>query len=96
VGVVDATSREFAALPTAEEIVFDSTLFIPPVGTLNRRVERELGLHALDTGNGILLHGTPHKDTIGFAVTHGCIRLRDDDISWLHEMIPTGVRVYIY
>jgi lipoprotein-anchoring transpeptidase ErfK/SrfK len=96
VGVVDAVSGEFAYLPTDEEVIFDSTLFIPPVGTLNRRIEGELGRHMLDTGNGFLLHGTPHKASIGTAATHGCIRLRDDDIAWLYDMIPVGARVYIY
>ena len=96
VGVVDPASGEFAYLPTDEEVIFDSTLFIPPVGTLNRRIEGELGRHMLDTGNGFLLHGTPHKASIGTAATHGCIRLRDDDIAWLYDMIPVGARVYIY
>ena len=96
VGVVDRASGEFAYLPTDEEVIFDSTLFIPPVGTLNRRIEGELGRHMLDTGNGFLLHGTPHKASIGTAATHGCIRLRDDDIAWLYDMIPVGARVYIY
>ena len=96
VGVVDPASGKFAYLPTDEEVIFDSTLFIPPVGTLNRRIEGELGRHMLDTGNGFLLHGTPHKASIGTAATHGCIRLRDDDIAWLYDMIPVGVRVYIY
>jgi lipoprotein-anchoring transpeptidase ErfK/SrfK len=89
-------SGEFAYLPTDEEVIFDSTLFIPPVGTLNRRIEGELGRHMLDTGKGFLLHGTPHKASIGTAATHGCIRLRDDDIAWLYDMIPVGARVYIY
>jgi len=96
VGVVDGTTGEFAYLPTDEEVIFDSTLFIPPVGTLNRRIEGELGRHMLDTGNGFLLHGTPHKSSIGTAATHGCIRLRDDGIAWLYDMIPVGTRVYIY
>lgn len=96
VGVVDASSGEFALLPTDEEVIFDNTLFVPPVGTLNRRIEGELGRHMLDTGNGFLLHGTPHKASIGTAATHGCIRLRDDDIAWLHDMLPVGTRVYIY
>jgi hypothetical protein len=39
VGVVDPTTGEFAYLPTDEEVIFDSTLFIPPVGSLNRRIE---------------------------------------------------------
>ena len=45
VGVVDQ-SGEFALLPTDEEIIFDSTLFVPPVGSVNRRIEGELGAHA--------------------------------------------------
>jgi hypothetical protein len=96
IGVVDATTGGFAYLPTDEEVIFDSTLFIPPVGTLNRRIEGQLGRHMLDTGNGFLLHGTPDKASIGTAATHGCIRLRDDDIAWLYDMIPVGTRVYIY
>jgi lipoprotein-anchoring transpeptidase ErfK/SrfK len=96
VGVVDHGTGQFAFLPTDEEVIFDETLFIPPTGTLNRRIEGELGRHMLDTGNGFLLHGTPHKATIGTAATHGCIRLRDDDIQWLYDMMPVGTRVYIY
>ena len=96
IGIVDAASGEYAALPVDEEIVFDQKLFIPPIGTVNRRIDGELGLHALDTGSGILLHGTPHKSSIGAAVTHGCVRLRDEDIAWLYEMVPVGTEVYIY
>ena len=96
VGLVYAASGEFAPLPTDEEIVFDDKLFIPPGGTLNRRIDGELGLYALDTGDGILLHGTPHKASIGAAATHGCIRLRDRDIEWLFEIMPLKARVYIY
>ena len=94
VGVVER--GEFALLPTDEEIIFDNTLFVPPVGSVNRRIEGELGAHMLDTGNGFLLHGTPHKASIGTAATHGCIRLRDEDIQWLYDMIPVGTKVYIY
>jgi L,D-transpeptidase catalytic domain len=86
----------YAPLPMDEEIVFDSTLFIPPVGTKNRRVEGELGRYRLDMGNGYLLHGTPHEETIGTAATHGCIRLKGEDIEWLFENVPVGTKVYIY
>ncbi|MEP6690888.1 MAG: L,D-transpeptidase [Gemmatimonadaceae bacterium] len=95
VGVARADAG-WMSLPTDEEIVFDSTLFIPPVGSRNRRVEGELGRFRLDLGDGYLLHGTPHLDTIGDAATHGCIRLRDDDIAWLYKHVPTGTRVFIY
>ena len=96
IGLFDPDLVEWEPLPVDEEIVFDGKLFIPPMGTLNRRIEGELGFFALDLGNGILLHGTPHKMSIGQAVTHGCIRLHDEDIQWLHDMIPVGARVYIY
>lgn len=86
----------FAALPVEEEIVFDSTVFVPPVGTKNRRIVGELGAYRLDLGGGYLLHGTPHLDSIGEAATHGCVRLADDDIEWLYENVPLGTRVYIY
>lgn len=86
----------FAFLPLEEEIVFDKTLFIPPVGSRNRQVQGELGKYKLDTGGGILLHGTPHQGSIGKAATHGCLRLRDEDIEWLYQFVPVGTRVYIY
>ena len=86
----------FMYLPLDEEIVFDNTLFVPPVGSKNRQIDGTLGKYKLDTGNGILLHGTPHKNSIGRAATHGCLRLRDEDIEWLYDYIPIGTRVYIY
>lgn len=86
----------FALLPLEEEIVFDNTLFVPPVGSKNRKVEGILGKYKLDTGNGILLHGTDKPSSIGKAATHGCMRLRDEDIEWLYDYIPVGTRIYIY
>jgi lipoprotein-anchoring transpeptidase ErfK/SrfK len=86
----------FALLPLEEEIVFDNTLFVPPVGSKNRQVDGILGKYKLDTGNGILLHGTNKPSSIGKAATHGCMRLRDEDIEWLYDYIPVGTRIYIY
>jgi lipoprotein-anchoring transpeptidase ErfK/SrfK len=96
VGVIRPGSSEFEALPIDEHIVFDGTLFIPPYGTENRRIEGELGSYALDLGEGYMIHGTPHEKSIGRAITHGCIRLSDDDIKWLYDFIPDGTPVYIY
>ena len=87
---------EFAALPTDEHIVFDDVLYVPPMGTKNRKIEGELGKYRLNLGDGYLLHGTPYKESIGLAATHGCIRLRDEDIEWLYDHVPVGTRVYIY
>jgi hypothetical protein len=95
VGIVGADSL-FRPLPTDAEIIYDGFLYVPPLGTANRRIAGELGRYRIDLGGGLLLHGTPDAESIGTAATHGCIRLRDDDIAWLFEFVPLGVRVYIY
>ncbi len=86
----------FAALPVDEHIVFDSTLYVPPLGTANRRIDGELGNYRLDMGGGYLLHGTPTGETPRSATTHGCVRLGDDDLQWLYDFVPVGTKVYIY
>ncbi len=94
--VVVEDDSTYAPLPTDEEIVFDSTIFIPPPGTKNRSVAGELGKYRLNLGDGYYLHGTPDQNSIGQAATHGCVRLHDDDIQWLYDHVPVGTRVYIY
>jgi hypothetical protein len=94
VGLIE--NGQFAAMPTDEHIVFDNTLYVPPLGSQNRKVEGELGKYRLILGDGFLLHGTPYKNSIGLAATHGCVRLRDEDIEWLYEHVPVGTKVYIY
>jgi hypothetical protein len=96
VGVLRRSTGEFSPLPEEEHIVFNDTLYIPPLPTSNRRVEGELGRYALDLGDGYLIHGTNNPASIGQAVTHGCIRLGDDDIEWLYRNVPTGTAVFIY
>jgi len=95
-GVITPDTKRFVPLPVDEHIVFNSTLFMPPHGSENRRVPGELGRFALDLGSGYLIHGTPDETSIGRAVTHGCIRLADEDISWLYENVPVGTPVFIY
>jgi hypothetical protein len=94
VGLIE--NGQFAAMPTDEHIVFENTLYVPPLGSQNRKVEGELGKYRLILGDGFLLHGTPYKNSIGLAATHGCVRLRDEDIEWLYEHVPVGTKVYIY
>jgi hypothetical protein len=93
---IEQPGAEFAPLPIGEEIILDGTLFVPPFGTENRRIPGELGRHLLDMGDGYLLHGTSDPASIGSAATHGCVRLRDEDVAWLYANIPVGTSVYIY
>ena len=39
------------------------------------------------------IHGTPHPETIGYADSHGCVRLTNWDAEWLSERIRPGTRV---
>ena len=80
------------------EILFDETIFIPPMGTAQRRVPDALGPYALDMGDGYLIHGTHvyNEGSIGRAVSHGCVRTRNEDLGRLFELVPEGTPVYIY
>lgn len=92
VGLLDSDGV-FRALPRDEHIVFESTLYVPPHGTINRRLKGQLGPYALDLGGGYLLHGGPSSD---LSPTHGCIRLGDADLEWLYGNVQKGTPVYIY
>jgi hypothetical protein len=94
VGVVDEDG--FSEFPTKLHIIVGETLYIPPLGTDNRRVAGTLGKYKLNLGEGYMLHGTPDQNSIGLAATHGCVRLRDEDIEWLYENVNVGTKVYIY
>ncbi|MEO7456217.1 MAG: L,D-transpeptidase [Gemmatimonadaceae bacterium] len=96
VGIIRPGSTEFEPMALDEHIVFDNTLFIPPAGTKHRVIQGELGHFRLDMGDGYLLHGTPYAKSIGAAVTHGCVRMHDEDIEWLYENVPVGTKVYIF
>ena len=78
------------------EIVVGGNIIIPPFGTNQRRYEGVLGTHRLNLGDGYALHGTNRPETIGSSVSHGCIRLRNEDIETLYRMVPVGTPVYIY
>lgn len=96
VGIIPPGTREFQPLVLDMHVVFDNTLFIPPTDTKHRQIEGELGHFRLSLGEGYMLHGTPYANSIGTSVTHGCVRLHDDDIEWLYDNVPVGTKVYIY
>ena len=55
-----------------------------------------LGAFSLSLGDSYEIHGTLYPTLLGRHITHGCIRLDDDDLSFVYEAIPTGSKVYIY
>ena len=78
------------------EIVVDGQLVVPPYGTNQRRYKGVLGTHRLIMGNGYAIHGTNVPSSIGQSVSHGCVRLLNEDIAHLYEIVPVGTPVYIY
>lgn len=78
------------------EIVAGGNVIIPPFGTSQRRYPDVLGTHRLNLGDGYALHGTNKPESIGQAVSHGCVRLRNEDVAYLYSVVEVGTPVYIY
>ncbi|MFC3394454.1 L,D-transpeptidase family protein [Brenneria rubrifaciens] len=55
--------------------------------------DNPMGLYALYIGNLYAIHGTNANFGIGLRVSHGCVRLRADDIKYLFDNVPVGTRV---
>lgn len=55
-----------------------------------------LGDYALSLGDGYLIHGTLYKRFIGMPVTHGCVRLGDEDLEEIFRTLSVGSKVYIF
>lgn len=87
---------EFTPIPREQSLFFNGILYIPPMGTENRKVAEVLGHFKLDTGDGIMIHGTDDALAIGFPATHGCIRLADEPLEQLYHEVKVGTPVYIY
>lgn len=43
----------------------------------------------------IYIHGTPDSEPMGIARSHGCIRMRNDDVADLYSRVSPGVAVTI-
>lgn len=78
------------------EIVANGNIIVPPFGTTQRKYTGVLGTNRLNMGDGYALHGTDQPNSIGTSVSHGCVRLRNEDIETLYQMVPVGTPVYIY
>jgi hypothetical protein len=79
-----------------KEIVANDSIVIPPYGTNQRKYAGTLGVNRLYLGDGYGIHGTDEPATIGSAASHGCVRLRNEDIETLYRIVPIGTVVYIY
>jgi lipoprotein-anchoring transpeptidase ErfK/SrfK len=63
---------------------------VPP-GPGNPLGTRWMGLSAPYVG----IHGTPDAASIGYSVSHGCIRMLIPQVEWLFEQVEIGTPVFI-
>jgi len=91
---------DYNQTPTGEYFVTDSVTLSNPNSAWGPHA---LGLSARsDTitsfygGDGIIgIHGTNNPSSIGANISHGCLRLPNEMITLLHEMVPVGTKVEI-
>jgi lipoprotein-anchoring transpeptidase ErfK/SrfK len=69
---------------------------IPSEDDASRYEYGVLGDYALALGDGYLIHGTIYKRFLGMPVTHGCVRLNDEDLKAIFNTLSIGSKVYIF
>lgn len=64
----------------------------------------EQGFNAGKTADGVVcdtharyiyIHGTPDSEPMGVPMSHGCVRMRNDDVVALYDMVVVGTPVVI-
>lgn len=66
---------------------------IPP-GPDNPLGQRWIGF-AHGDGWTVGIHGTPHPELLGRAVSHGCVRMRNEDVVHVYERVRLGTVVIV-
>jgi hypothetical protein len=69
---------------------------VPPKDDPSRWEAGTLGDYALDMVDGYMIHGTIYKRLMGMPVTHGCVRLGDEDLEIVFNTLNIGSKVYIF
>ncbi|MEQ8924640.1 MAG: L,D-transpeptidase [Fulvivirga sp.] len=69
---------------------------VPGINHSSRFEYGVLGDYALSLGDGYLIHGTIYQRFIGLPVTHGCIRLNDENLALIYKKLNIGSKVYLF
>ncbi len=69
---------------------------VPPQNHSSRYERGVLGDYALSLGDGYLIHGTLYQRLLGMPVTHGCVRMGDEDLEMVFKNMQVGSKVFIY
>jgi L,D-transpeptidase ErfK/SrfK len=69
----------------------------PPSARSDDRIEYgSLGKYQISIGDNYMLHGTLYKRFLGLPVTHGCVRLGDEDLEVIFNSLDKGSKVFIF
>ncbi|SPP64384.1 L,D-transpeptidase [Nitrospira lenta] len=69
---------------------------VVPKNPADRVEQGVLGDYALGFGKGYFIHGTLYTRLLGKNVTHGCIRLNDDDLKSVYQLARVGTPIMIF
>ena len=59
-------------------------------------IENPLGARAIYLGSSLYrIHGSNEEDTIGAAVSSGCIRMTNRDVTDLYNRVKVGTKVVV-
>ena len=66
-----------------------------PKNRMDRVEAGMLGDYGLGFGDGYFIHGTLYTRLLGKNITHGCIRVGDQDLKTLYHSVALGTKVFI-
>ena len=72
-------------LPPTEDLIMSRILWLDGLEEHNANTRQRY----------IYIHGTNHEDKIGQPASHGCIRMRNNDLVALFDQVPLGAEVVI-
>ena len=72
-------------LPETEDLITSRILWLDGMDEENANTRERF----------IYIHGTKHEDKIGLPASHGCIRMRNDDVIELFELVDETTQVVI-
>ncbi|ASC74032.1 Putative L,D-transpeptidase YkuD [Halomicronema hongdechloris C2206] len=67
---------------------------VTPPGNANPLGQRWIAFWT-DGSNDIGFHGTPNRDSVGRAASHGCVRMYNEDIRELYAQVRLGTVVKV-
>jgi L,D-transpeptidase YbiS len=76
--------------PTGDDLILTRILFLD-----GREPGKNKGGHLDSAKRCIYIHGTNCESRIGTPSSHGCVRLRNDDVITAYDLIPAGTPVLI-